>query len=73
MFFTLGYLVSSCFRKRPLLDVMVINYSISATLPKFIVFGKQCDCAVVGACGAVDLYDAPALWALNSDTELTVG
>ena len=51
---------------------MVINYSISATLPKFIFYGKQCDCAVVGAFGAVDLYDATALWALGSNVELAV-
>lgn len=71
-FLTLGYLVSSCFRKCPLLDVMVISYSVSATLPKVIYLGKQCDCAVVGTFGAVDLYDTTALWTFNLDTELTV-
>ena len=51
---------------------MVINYSISATLPKVNFLGKQCDCAVVGAFSAVDLYDAAALWALGSNTEFAV-
>ena len=68
----LGYLVSPCFRKCPLLDVMVFNYSISAALPKVVIIGKQCQSLVFDACVTVDLYDVPALRALNSNAEFAV-